>query len=325
MTNLIEVKNLRTSFLVDGKPAYAVEDVTFTIGKGETIAIVGESGCGKSVMALSMMGLISSSLGTIESGAILLNGEDLLKKTDKEMQAIRGKEISMIFQEPMTSLNPVYTCGWQICELILAHEKISRNQAKEKAIDMLRIVGIPMPEQRFNEYPHRLSGGIRQRVMIAMAMALNPLLLIADEPTTALDVTVQAQILKLMRRLKEDTGMSLMLITHDLGVVAEMAQRVIVMYSGRIAEEAPVREIFKNPRHPYTLGLLQAIPKLDNSRQRLYSIKGMVSPISEKPSGCNFHPRCAFAEERCRKETPPMKVIGGSHSYACYRDETHYE
>lgn len=325
MTNLIEVKNLRTSFLVGGKPAYAVEDVNFTMGKGETIAIVGESGCGKSVMALSMMGLISSSLGTIESGAILLNGEDLLKKTDKEMQAIRGKEISMIFQEPMTSLNPVYTCGWQICELILAHENISRNQAKEKAIDMLRTVGIPMPGQRFYEYPHRLSGGIRQRVMIAMAMALNPLLLIADEPTTALDVTIQAQILKLMRRLKEDTGMSLMLITHDLGIVAEMAERVMVMYSGRIVEEASVRELYKNPRHPYTVGLLRAIPKLDNSRQRLYSIKGMVAPISEKPSGCRFHPRCAFAEEECRKETPPMKVIGGSHSYACYKDEIQHE
>jgi len=325
MDKLIEVKNLRTSFKISGKPAYAVEGVDFEVIKGETVAVVGESGCGKSVMALSIMGLINSSLGTVESGEILLNGEDLLKKSAQEMQKIRGKEISMIFQEPMTSLNPVYTCGWQICELILAHENISRKQAREKATNMLRIVGVPMPEQRMDEYPHKLSGGLRQRVMIAMAMALKPQLLIADEPTTALDVTIQAQILELMRKLKADTDMSLMLITHDLGIVAEMAQRVIVMYSGKIVEEAPVRDLFKKPRHPYTFGLLQAIPKLDSSRERLYSIKGMVAPINEKPTGCHFHPRCPFVEERCLTEAPPMKVIGKFHRYACIKEEINYE
>jgi len=325
MDKLIEVKNLRTSFNISGKPAYAVEGVDFEVIKGETVAVVGESGCGKSVMALSIMGLINSSLGTVESGEILLNGEDLLKKSAQEMQKIRGKEISMIFQEPMTSLNPVYTCGWQICELILAHENISRKQAREKATNMLRIVGVPMPEQRMDEYPHKLSGGLRQRVMIAMAMALKPQLLIADEPTTALDVTIQAQILELMRKLKADTDMSLMLITHDLGIVAEMAQRVIVMYSGKIVEEAPVRDLFKKPRHPYTFGLLQAIPKLDSSRERLYSIKGMVAPINEKPTGCHFHPRCPFVEERCLTEAPPMKVIGKFHRYACIKEEINYE
>jgi oligopeptide/dipeptide ABC transporter ATP-binding protein len=325
MERLLEVKNLRTSFLVNGKPAYAVDDVNLHVNKGETVAIVGESGCGKSVLALSIMGLIGSSLGSIESGEIMLNGEDLLKKSEKEMRKIRGKEISMIFQEPMSSLNPVYTCGWQICELIQAHERISSAKAKQKAVEMLRKVEVPMPEQRVNEYPHKLSGGLRQRVMIAMAMALNPQLLIADEPTTALDVTIQSQILKLMRTLKANTGMSLILITHDLGVVAEMAQRVIVMYSGKVVEEASVRELFNKPKHPYTGGLLRSIPKLDSKRERLYTIKGMVSPINEKPTGCSFHPRCPFADECCRNEAPPVKFCGESHQYNCHKDEIDYE
>lgn len=315
---LLDVKNLTTSFFTDDGVATAVDDVSFHINRGETLAMVGESGCGKSVTSLSILRLIPSPPGKIVSGQIIFNGEDILAKSTEEMRTIRGNSISMIFQEPMTSLNPVFTCGEQIAEAVELHQKVSRKEAMERAIEMLRLVGIPNPERRVHEYPHQLSGGMRQRVMIAMALSCNPKLLIADEPTTALDVTIQAQILDLMRRLKKEFGMSILLITHDLGVVAEMAERVVVMYAGVIVEEAAVTDLFESPLHPYTHGLLESIPRLDAERKRLHVIEGTVPNLLKLPPGCRFAPRCPHAHERCRVAQPPLVPVGPNRSVACW-------
>ena len=310
MAPLLEVKNLKTYFFSPEKVVPAVDGVSFCVDRGETLCIVGESGCGKSVTSLSIMRLVPTPPGRFVSGQILFEGEDLLKKTEAEMCAIRGNSISMIYQEPMTSLNPVFTIGMQIVEAIRIHQGVSRQKAEEKAVKMLSLVGISDPESRMREYPHQLSGGMRQRVMIAMGLCCEPKLLIADEPTTALDVTIQAQILDLMRRLKEELGMTILFITHDLGVVAEMAQRVIVMYGGQVIEEAPVKDLFRTPRHPYTKGLITCIPKMDDDRETLDVIKGMVPAPSDFPAGCRFHPRCPYARECCRKTEPPVRDIG---------------
>jgi oligopeptide/dipeptide ABC transporter ATP-binding protein len=302
---LLKIENLATYFYTDDGVAKAVDGVSLSIAPGETLGLVGESGCGKSVTALSIMRLISHP-GRITGGSILFNGRDLTKLSENEMRKIRGNEIAMIFQEPMTSLNPVYTVGDQIAEAIVLHRGKSRAEAKAMAVELLRKVGIPLPERRVNEYPHQMSGGMRQRVMIAMALSCNPKLLIADEPTTALDVTIQAQILELMKELRDDFGMAILIITHDLGVVAEMADRVAVMYAGRVVEEAPVRDIFRRPLHPYTEGLLRSIPRLDQERGRLHVIQGVVPSLLHMPEGCRFAPRCPYAEERCRQTEPEL-------------------
>lgn len=305
MEELLKVKNLKTYFYTPEKVIPAVDGVSFHIKKGETLCIVGESGSGKSVTSLSIMQLVQSPPGKYVDGQILFKGEDILKKSENEMCGIRGNTISMIYQEPMTSLNPVFTIGMQIMETIRIHQKVSKEEARKKAVHMLELVGIADPEIRMKEYPHQLSGGMRQRVMIAMGLCCQPELLIADEPTTALDVTIQAQILDLMRRLKEELHMTILFITHDLGVVAEMAERVIVMYGGRVVEEAPVKEIFKHPRHPYTQGLLNCIPRVDVKEERLKVIKGMVPSPDKFAQGCRFHPRCPYAQEICRTQEPP--------------------
>lgn len=303
---LLEVNHLKTEFQLKHGTLVAVNDISFQIEKGEILAIVGESGCGKSVTSLSVMGLLQSP-GKITQGEILFNGEDLLKKSKAETQAIRGNRISMIFQEPMTSLNPVYRIKDQIMEAILAHEKISREEAYQRTIRMLDTVGIPSVKERAEDYPHQMSGGMRQRVMIAMALACQPELLIADEPTTALDVTIQAQILDLLYHMREKFRMAVMLITHDLGVVAEAADRVVVMYCGQIVEEADVKSLFAEPYHPYTLGLLKSIPRLeDESSEPLYMIKGMVPDPRKMPAGCPFSDRCDKCFDRCRKEKPEL-------------------
>lgn len=303
---LLEVKNLKTQFKVQGGLVNAVNGVDFSIDKGEVLAIVGESGSGKSVTSLSVMGLIPSPPGKVIDGEILFKGEDLLNKNKKEMQDIRGNKISMIFQEPMTSLNPVFTVGKQISESIMRHQKLSKKEAEKKVIEMLELVGIPSPESRIKDYPHQLSGGMRQRVMIAMALTCNPELLIADEPTTALDVTIQAQILDLMVKLKEKLGTSILLITHDLGVVAETADKVVVMYCGKVVESATVDEIFENPMHPYTQGLLNSIPKIDEECEKLFMIPGMVPNPLEMPEGCAFSSRCSKCSEICTSKEPPF-------------------
>ena len=297
---LLDIQNLKTSFTSDGLKTMAVDDVSFTVHEGETVGIVGESGSGKSVTSLSVLGLIEAPAGKIEDGKIIFEGKNLLEYTEKEMQKIRGRDISMIFQEPTTALNPTKICGEQIAEAIVIHQKKSKAEAMKMAVEMLTLVGIPLPEQRAKEYPHQLSGGMRQRVMIAIALSCNPKLLIADEPTTALDVTIQAQILKLMRKLKERFGMAIMLITHDLGVVAEMSEKVVVMYLGKVVEEADVVELFKNPKHPYTLGLMKSIPTLNTPKGRLYTIEGTIATADNRPSGCGFHPRCPYAMEICK-------------------------
>jgi peptide/nickel transport system ATP-binding protein len=317
--SLLEIRDLKTYFAVDGGEFRAVDGVSLTLEPGRTLGIVGESGCGKSVTALSVMGLVPQPPGRHAGGEIRFEGTDLLKLPAAEMREIRGNRISMIFQEPMTSLNPVFTVGDQIVEGILRHRKISPQEAKDRAIDMLRRVRIPSPEQRFHDYPHRLSGGMRQRAMIAMALACEPKLLIADEPTTALDVTIQAQILELMRVLRDETGTAIILITHDLGVIAELAHDVVVMYSGRIVERTTVGRLFAEPQHPYTVGLLGSIPKLHLDQDRLAAIEGQVpSPLSPV-AGCAFHPRCPFAIDRCRKEAPPLAVVSPGHESACWR------
>ena len=316
---LLDVRGLRTHFMVDGREVAAVDGVSFTVDAGRTLGIVGESGCGKSVTSLSIMGLVPRPPGRIAGGEILFEGIDLLKLSGAELRALRGNRISMIFQEPMTSLNPVFTVGEQIVEGLLRHRPLSRAEAKTQAIEMLRRVRIPSPEHRCDEYPHRLSGGMRQRVMIAMALACGPRLLIADEPTTALDVTIQAQILDLMRTLRRETGTAIMLITHDLGVIAEVADDVVVMYAGRIVERAPVAALFAVPQHPYTIGLLGSIPRLHVEHARLAVIEGQV-PSPETPiTGCRFHPRCPFAIEQCRREEPPLLDMGPGHAAACWR------
>ncbi len=323
---LLDVKNLRTSFFTEGGEVRAVDDVSFSVFKGKTLGIVGESGCGKSVTSLSIMRLIPSPPGRIIGGEILYQGRNLLKFSEDEMRKIRGNEISMIFQEPMTSLNPVYTVGNQIIEAVMLHQKLGARDARSKAIEMLQLVGIPAPEKRVDDYPHQLSGGMRQRVMIAMALSCNPQVLIADEPTTALDVTIQAQILDLLRDLQQKVGLGLILITHDLGVVAEMADDVAVMYAGRVVEHAPVVELFKNPKMPYTRALLNSIPTLSKDptgkmkKSRLEAIPGIVPNLLELPQGCRFQERCSFVTESCKGAEPELRSIGSNHQIRCARD-----
>jgi oligopeptide transport system ATP-binding protein len=315
---LVDVRNLKTYFYTEDGVVAAVDGVNLHINRGETLGVVGESGCGKSVTALSIMRLIPNPPGKIVSGEIFFEGDDLLKRSEPEMRKIRGNDISMIFQEPMTSLNPVYTIGDQIAEAIELHQGLTHKEALAKAVDMLRLVGIPLPERRVYEYPHQLSGGMRQRVMIAMALSCNPKLLIADEPTTALDVTIQAQILELMKKLKKELGMAIMLITHDLGVVAEMAERVVVMYAGKVVEEGDVISIFKNPIHPYTEGLLSSIPRLDLDADRLHVIEGVVPNPLHMPVGCRFNPRCPYAKDICREQQPPLEQVATGRYVACF-------
>ncbi len=316
---VLEVRDLRTHFVTDDGVVKAVDGVSFDVKAGETLGIVGESGCGKSVTSLSILRLIASPPGKIAGGQILFKGTDLLGLSDPEMRKIRGNDISMIFQEPMTSLNPVYTCGDQIMEAVILHQKVGKAEARTRAIEMLHLVGIPSPEQRVDEYPHQLSGGMRQRVMIAMALSCQPEVLIADEPTTALDVTIQAQILELLNRLQKEMGMAILLITHDLGVVAETCDRVAVMYAGQIVEYAGVEEIFDQPRMPYTSGLLGSIPRLGEHHERLRVIPGNVPNPSEFPPGCKFHPRCPVAIDRCRVDNPPLEEIRPRHWARCWR------
>ena len=315
---VLDVKNLKTSFYTSQGLIPAVDDVSFHVNKGETLGIVGESGCGKSVTSLSILRLVPNPPGVIEKGETLFEGKDLLKYSESAMRKVRGNEIAMIFQEPLTSLNPVFTIGNQITEAIMLHQGLGSAKATERAVEMLRLVGIPLPERRVREYPFELSGGMRQRVMIAMALSCNPKLLIADEPTTALDVTIQAQILRLMKQLKKDIGMAIMLITHDLGVVAEMAQRVIVMYAGRIVEEAPVIPLFRKPLHPYTLGLLASVPQLDVEKKRLHVIEGTVPNLADMPGGCRFNPRCPYADEKCRTHEPDLSDVSDGRKVRCW-------
>jgi peptide/nickel transport system ATP-binding protein len=325
MTPLLEVDGLKTHFFTRDGVVRAVDGVSFSVYPGETLAVVGESGCGKSVTSLSILRLIASPPGRIVAGRLNFAGRDLLGLSEPEMRAVRGNEISMIFQEPMTSLNPVLTIGRQIAETLMLHRGFSRGEALQRAVEMLKLVNMPEPERRVTQYPHQISGGMRQRVMIAMALACDPRLLIADEPTTALDVTIQAQILDLMRKLKEKTGAAIVLITHDLGVVAEMAQRVVVMYAGRKVEEAPVAALFTRPRHPYTRGLLNSIPHLGTAgvsgRKRLQEIPGMVPSLREAIAGCIFAPRCAHATQRCRSEYPPLEQKSAGHVVACWESD----
>ncbi|NDH62021.1 MAG: ABC transporter ATP-binding protein [Alphaproteobacteria bacterium] len=317
---LLEVKGLRTEFRSGGSVFAAVDGVSFVLAPGETLGIVGESGCGKSVTSLSIMRLVPNPPGRIAAGTITFEGRNLLELPESEMQAVRGDAISMIFQEPMTSLNPVQTVGQQIVEAVRLHRSVGATEARARALEMLRLVKIPSPETRLDEYPHQLSGGMRQRVMIAMALSCDPKILIADEPTTALDVTIQAQILDLLRDLRDRTGAAIMLITHDLGVVAEIAHRVVVMYAGRIVEEAPVDLLFSDPQHPYTLGLLGSIPRLgSDGDERLIAIKGVVPNPYALPPGCRFSPRCPLADAHCRSEAPELREIGRGHRTACWK------
>jgi oligopeptide/dipeptide ABC transporter ATP-binding protein len=317
---LLEVRELQTHFFTDDGVVRAVDGVSFEVNPGETLAIVGESGSGKSVTSLSILRLVAQPPGRIVGGQVRFQGRNLLELAPKEMRAIRGKEISMIFQEPMTSLNPVYTCGEQIIEALVLHEKVDRNEARRRTIEMLRKVGIPSPEQRVDEYPHQMSGGMRQRVMIAMALACSPAILIADEPTTALDVTIQAQILELLKQLQRELGMAVLLITHDLGVVAETADRVAVMYAGQVVEYGDVASTFQRPLHPYTAGLQESLPKLGVKRDRLKVIPGNVPNPAHFPQGCRFHPRCPVRQERCLTD-PPLMTIGGRQSRCWRADE----
>ena len=315
---LLDVQDLRTVYKTVAGDIVAVDGVSFRLHQGETLAIVGESGSGKSQTAFSILRLIPQPPGKIEKGMVFFKGEDLLQFPKEDLQKIRGNEISIIFQEPMTSLNPVHTAGRQIAEVIELHQGLNKKEALKKAVQMLKIVGIPDPEKRINEYPHQLSGGMRQRVMIAMALACKPSLLIADEPTTALDVTIQAQILTEMQRLKEQFNMSIMLITHDLGVVAGMADRVVVMYAGQVVEVNDIKSLFKNPIHPYTLGLLESIPKMDHDSEWLEVIDGNVPDPLLMPEGCRFNPRCKYATEKCSEEMPPLLTLPNDVSYRCW-------
>jgi peptide/nickel transport system ATP-binding protein len=315
---LLEVRDLRTYFDTDRGLFRAVDGIDFSVGRGKTVGLVGESGCGKSVTSLSVMGLIPSPPGRVTAQSVMFDQRDVLKLSADERRHLRGGKMSMIFQEPMTSLNPVHTVGRQIVEAILAHTKLSPAQAKDRAIEMLDLVRIPSPAARFDDFPHRLSGGMRQRVMIAMALACEPSLLIADEPTTALDVTIQAQIIDLLQDLQKRLGMAVLIITHDLGVIAEIADEVIVMYAGKIVESAPVEALFGDPQHPYTIGLLGSIPRLDVERARLATIEGTVPSPNNQPKGCRFSPRCPFADRRCREEPPPLREIETGHQVACW-------
>ena len=316
---LLEVRGLRTHFASERGEVRAVDGIGFSLERGRTLGIVGESGCGKSVTALSIMGLVPQPPGRIAGGEVLFEGEDLLKAPAQRLRDLRGDRLSMIFQEPMSSLNPAFQVGEQIAEAILRHKNASKRQAANQAIEMLRRVRIPSPEARAGEYPHQLSGGMRQRVMIAMALACDPELLIADEPTTALDVTIQAQILELMRALRAELGTAIILITHDLGVVAELADDVIVMYAGKVVERCAVPRLFAEPQHPYTVGLLGSIPKLHVEQQRLAAIEGIVPNPHAMPTGCRFNPRCPFADDRCRAAAPPLSEIKPGHLSACWK------
>ncbi|CEG28714.1 ABC transporter ATP-binding protein [Bacillus sp. B-jedd] len=318
MQPILEVKNVTTGFHTDNGVVRAVENISFTVNPSETVCIVGESGSGKSVMSLTALRLIDYDNGKVLEGEILFNGENLLKKSPEEMRKIRGGEIAMIFQEPMTALNPVFTIGKQITEAVMLHKNCSKEAAMKRAKELLTLVGISEPEIRLKQYPHELSGGMRQRVMIAVALSCEPKLLIADEPTTALDVTIQAQILNLLQELKERLNMAIILITHDIGVAAQLADKIVVMYAGKVVEEGSVYEIFDKPKHPYTLGLLSSIPTIDGDRsQRLTSIKGSIPSLMEMPEGCRFNPRCSFATERCAVDDPVLESIG-TRKIACW-------
>ena len=316
---LLELRDLRTAFATDAGDVVAVDGVSCTLAPGRTLGVVGESGSGKSVTALSIMGLVPSPPGRILSGEVLFEGIDLRKLSASELRERRGSDIAMIFQEPMTSLNPAFTIGNQIAEAIQRHRRVSAQEAMRRAIDMLARVRIPSPERRAHDYPHKLSGGMRQRAMIAMALACDPKLVIADEPTTALDVTIQAQILDLLRELSAASGTAILLITHDLGVVAELADEVLVMYAGKVVERAPVKALFEAPQHPYTIGLLGSIPRLDGEEKRLAAIDGAVPNVQSMPHGCRFHPRCPFAIARCREEEPPLGPVAPGQFAACWR------
>ena len=317
---ILEIKGLKTHFATDDGWVKAVDGVDIDIGAGETVGVVGESGCGKTVTAMSVLKLLPMPPGKIVDGQILWQGRDLVPLANDEMNEVRAKEIAIVFQEPMTSLNPVYTVGEQIAEVVRRHDRVSRKEAMERAAEMLRLVQIPNGAARIHDYPHQFSGGMRQRVMIAMALSLNPKLLIADEPTTALDVTIQAQILDLLADMKQRLGMAVMLITHAMGVVAEVTQRVVVMYAGRVIEEAPVKQLFGKPMHPYTQGLIRSIPRLDragNAKERLEAIPGTVPNMLVPPPGCRFAPRCKFAMDRCREAVPLLREIEPNHKVAC--------
>jgi len=316
--DLLAVKGLKTYFLTTPKPIRAVDDVSFSIKQGETLGLVGESGSGKTMTALSILRLLPN-FAKIIQGEILFNGKDLVKVTEEEIREIRGNKISMIFQDPMTSLNPVYNVGFQISEAILAHKKMRRSEVYRRVLELMELVGIPSSEKRMKDFPHEFSGGMRQRIMIAMALACNPQLLIADEPTTALDVTIQAQVLELMKELRAKIGTSILLITHDLGVIAEMCNKVAVMYAGQIVEYADVHSIFKRPTHPYTIGLLKSLPGLNvGLGKKLYSIEGVVPDMINVPSGCRFHPRCKEAMDRCRSEVPLFYSVKSGHYTRCF-------
>jgi peptide/nickel transport system ATP-binding protein len=318
---ILELDGLRTWFRMEGGTAKAVDGVDYRIPSGQTLSVVGESGCGKSVTALSIMGLIPCPPGIQAGGRILFKGEDLLQATPERMRKIRGNDIAMIFQEPMTSLNPVFTVGDQIGEAVRLHQGLSRKDARDKAIEMLTRVGIPRPEARVDEYPHQMSGGMRQRVMIAMALSTDPLLLIADEPTTALDVTIQAQILELMEQLQQDLGTSILFITHDLGVVAEVSEHVAVMYAGKVVEHADVHTLYGDPQHPYTVGLFRSQPHLAKPKERLDVIPGVVPSPLDFPSGCRFRNRCPLADGRCAEQEPPLRAVAPGHTVACHAVE----
>ncbi|MCR4407496.1 MAG: ABC transporter ATP-binding protein [Anaerolineae bacterium] len=322
MTTLLEVKDLKTRFYTQDGVVHAVNGISYTLDEGSTLGIVGESGCGKSVSVLSAMRLIPEPPGKIVGGQVLFEGEDLLKMSMDEIRHVRGNKIAMIFQDPMTSLNPVLTIGRQVEEALELHMGMSRSQARQRAIELLQMVGIPQAEDRIDDYPHQFSGGMRQRVMIAMALSCNPQILIADEPTTALDVTIQAQIIDLVKRLRDEIGMAVIWITHDLGIIAGLAEKVIVMYAGFIVEEAPVKELYSNPRHPYTIGLLGSLPRLDARKShRLVSIEGLPPDLIDLPPGCPFAPRCAYVIDRCLEENPSLEAVGSnSHRIACWVD-----
>jgi oligopeptide transport system ATP-binding protein len=318
---ILDVQGLETTFRTPDGVVHAVNGVSFGLAESETLGVVGESGCGKSVTMLSVLGLIPSPPGKVEAGIATFAGQDLLKMSNEEIRHVRGAQIAMIFQDPMTSLNPVLTIGKQLEEPLMLHIGMTRNQARERAAELLSMVGIPNAKDRLNDYPHQYSGGMRQRVMIAMALSCSPQILIADEPTTALDVTIQAQITDLVKRLRDELGMAIIWITHDLGVVAGLAQRVLVMYGGYIIEESPVKELYANPEHPYTIGLLGSLPRVDEKeRAKLFSIEGAPPVLYQKPNACPFAPRCKWAMERCWKENPPLLMVGPEHHAACWVD-----
>ena len=319
---LLDIRGLRTQFFTDDGLARAVDGVSYSLAKGETVGVVGESGCGKSVTALSVLRLIPDPPGKIVDGEIIFEGTNLLELSSADMRRIRGNDISMIFQEPMTSLNPVFTIGNQITEAVRLHQGLNKKGALDKAVEALKLVGIPVPERRVHEYPHQLSGGMRQRAMIAMALSCNPKVLIADEPTTALDVTIEAQILDLMRTLQDELGTAIIMITHDLGVIAEMAHKVVVMYAGKVVEQAPVERIFASPNHPYTQGLLQSLPRVDKdasgAKQRLQEIPGIVPSLLNLPAGCKFASRCPSVMPQCKEQEPSLEQVAPDHYSACW-------